>query len=256
MSPASGTNKSNSYWLAAGIGCFVSVFLLLFRPFGLDYNGWQDPIFWFILGFAPFNAAMVIGLDMLLRHTATRWPALSNRHFSLAITVGVIILGNAFYQIIPQQHVNWREFPSVLWQVALIALFPTLFILLYYRKQPLAAATELTQTVTLQDDSKREAFSLSLDTLLFVTAERNYVLIYTTDAAQPLLLRTSLKTLAGQLADTPVVRCHRSYLVNTQQIAHRKKLARTMELSLRDTAQSIPVSASYIPAIEKALAAK
>lgn len=254
MSPASGIKKRNRYGLAAGIGCFVTVFLLLFRPFGLDYTGWQDPIFWFLLGFAPFNAAMIIGLDLLLRHAAGRWQILSNRHLSLGITVGIIILGNAFYQIIPQEHVNWQEFPSVIWQVALIALFPTLFILLYYRSPNVAPVPDTIETLTFQDDSKREMLSLSLASLLYVTAERNYVLIYNTDTAQPMLLRTSLKTLAEHLANTPVVRCHRSYLVNTQQIVHRKKLARSMELSLKDTAHTIPVSASYISAIEEALA--
>ena len=255
MAPASSIKNRDRFWLAAGIGCFVAVFLLLFRPFGLEYGGWHDPVFWYILGFAPFNAALIISIDVLIRKAITRWPIISNLPPRLAITLSIIILGNSLYQILPQQHFNWQEFPSVLWQVALIALLPTLFILVYYRKQSPTTTPTPDQILTFQDDSKRETLTVPLNTLLYITAERNYVLIYTTTAEQPLLLRTSLKTLAGQLIDTPVIRCHRSFLVNTQQILHRKKLARSMELSLSHTSETVPVSASYIPAIEQALSA-
>ncbi len=255
MAPTSSIKNRDRFWQAAGIGCFVAVFLLLFRPFGLEYGGWKDPVLWYILGFAPFNAVLVIMLDVLIRKAITRWPIIANLPLRLAITLSIIILGNGLYQILPQQHFNWQDFPSVLWQVALIALFPTLFILVYYRKRNPTAEPASNQILTFQDDSNRETLTVPLNTLLYVTAERNYVLIYTTTAEHPLLLRTSLKTLAGQLTGTPVVRCHRSFLVNTQQILHRKKLARSMELSLSHTSETVPVSASYIPAIEQALSA-
>ncbi len=249
-------NKNKDrFWLAAGIGCFVVVFLLVFRPFGLEHDGWRDPVFWLILGFAPFNAAMVIGLDVVIRKLATKWSFFANRQVSLVVTVSIIIIGNALYQIIPQQQFNWINLPEVLWEVALIALFPTLFILLYYRNRNASPAPATGQTLTLKDESERETLTVPLASLLYMTAERNYVLIYTTTSDQPLLLRTSLKALAEQLQNTPVVRCHRSFLVNTQQIMHTKKLARNMALTLHHTSQSVPVSASYIPAIETAMQA-
>ncbi|MEM8488197.1 MAG: LytTR family DNA-binding domain-containing protein [Bacteroidota bacterium] len=253
MAPASSIKNRDRFWQAAGIGCFVAVFLLLFRPFGLEHGGWRDPVFWFILGFAPFNAALVLSIDVLLRRAIKQWPSLSKLQIRLAITLSIIILSNALYHTVAQQYFDWQEFLSLLWQVALIALFPTLFILVYYRKRDQAPAPASNQLLTFHDDSNRETLTVPLNTLLYVTAERNYVLIYTTSNEQPLLLRTSLKTLAGQLTNTPVIRCHRSFLVNTQQILHRKKLARSMDLSLRHTSETVPVSASYMPAIEQAL---
>lgn len=246
----------NPYWFAAGVGMFVAAFLLIFRPFGLIWNGWLDPVFWLILGLAPFNAALVLGLDSLFGRLQTSWTILNNPYANLLATVSIIVIGNVFYQIILQDDFQWARVFTITWRVFLIALFPTLFALLFYRQQ--RATTPLLQensdpVFSFQDENNRESFSVSSNDLLFISADRNYVLIHTKLSEQPHLLRSSLKTIEEQLIDSTVIRCHRSYLVNTKQVIHRRRLSRSLQLTLKDTKAIVPVSASYMEAVERKL---
>ncbi len=234
---------------------FVAVFLLVFRPFGLIWNGWSDPVFWLILCLAPYNAMLVLGLDVVFSRLKNRWTLLDNNYVSLLATVCIIVAGNVLYQIILQDDFQWAKILTITWRVFLIALFPTLFVLLFYRQQRNTPTTEETQdpVFRFQDENNRESFSVTSNDLLFISADRNYVLIHTRLSEQPHLLRSSLKTIEEQLIGTTVVRCHRSYLVNTRQVIHRRRLSRSLQLSLKNSRSIVPVSASYIEEVEKRL---
>ncbi len=242
--------------LAIGIGMFVALFLLVFRPFGLTWDSWQDPVFWLILGLAPLNTAMILVLDVLVSRLGRVWSIFKNWYVGFALTITSIIAGNVSYQFALQGRFRWQELLSSVWEVALIALFPTLFILLYYRKRPTSQQkTAANQIFTLQDEFEKETLTIEPKDLLYISADRNYVLVHTISREQPHLLRSSLKQVEKQLAGTSVIRCHRSFLVNTSQIVHRKKHARGLELSLKDCSDKIPVSTSYVVALEKVLQA-
>ena len=146
----------------------------------------------------------------------------------------------------------------MIWQVALIAAFPTLFVLLYYRKQPnehkeARAAEPAQQPLVLHDEARRETLTLLVDDILYIESDRNYALIHTRILPKPHLLRSSFKALEQQIEGTPIIRCHRSYLVNTTQIIHRRRTARKVQLTLRDCDTSIPVSLQFAERIEGVL---
>ncbi|MCK5703205.1 MAG: LytTR family transcriptional regulator, partial [Cyclobacteriaceae bacterium] len=69
----------------------------------------------------------------------------------------------------------------------------------------------------LQTDTKEE-FSLNLNNLVYVEAQENYSKIVWTDKdeVKEKLLRVTLKKIEDQLADDTLVRCHRSYIINTK----------------------------------------
>ena len=69
----------------------------------------------------------------------------------------------------------------------------------------------------LQTDTKEE-FTLNLNKLVYVEAQENYSKIVWTDKGEvkEKLLRVTLKRIEDQLADDTLVRCHRSYIINTK----------------------------------------
>jgi len=69
----------------------------------------------------------------------------------------------------------------------------------------------------LKTDTKEE-FSLNLNNLVYVEAQENYSKIVWTDKdeVKEKLLRVTLKRIEDQLADDALVRCHRSYIINTK----------------------------------------
>ena len=235
---------------AVGVGVFVASFLLLFRPFGLQWNNWQDPTLWYTIGLAPFNAALILVLDVCMEWVKKRSGMLDNRFIYLLATMTIIILCNVGYQafIWPM---SWDEVFAAMWHVALVAFFPTLFVVLYvWRNQNQQSQSLPPTALTLRDENNRETLTLPTEELLFITSDRNYALIHTTTSSKPFLLRSSLKRLEQQLDGSAVVRCHRSYLVNTYKIMQRQRHARGMHLTLRDVPKggvgSVPVSPTFL----------
>jgi TolB-like protein len=71
--------------------------------------------------------------------------------------------------------------------------------------------------VHLKSDTK-EALQINLNKLLFVEAQENYsrIVWLENDATKERLLRVTLKKIEGQIAGEYIVRCHRSYIINTR----------------------------------------
>ena len=246
-------NRKESILFASGVGAFVALFLLLFRPYGLLLNGWRDPAFWLIVGLAPYNMILVLLLDGLFTQLRSRWTWAHSKWVSVTGTVSVIIFANVGYQLFLQSEVSWHEVVTSFWQVALIAFFPTLFVILYNNRKTNQSIPQNTKNelLNLHDEAHRETLMIHEYEILCVASDRNYVLVHTTQQDQPHLLRNSLKNIEQQLTNTSIVRCHRSYLVNTIHIISRRKYARGFHLTLRNTKTSIPVSASYMKAFEQ-----
>ena len=79
-------------------------------------------------------------------------------------------------------------------------------------------------------------------------SQDNYIKIFYENNGKLLsyMLRSRTKTIEENLADTSMVRCHRSYMVNVMKINHIRKggKARYIVLS-HDDIKPIPVSKSY-----------
>ncbi|GAB5518419.1 MAG: hypothetical protein RhofKO_06700 [Rhodothermales bacterium] len=246
-------------WVGVGIGVFVALFLLVFRPFGLPVYGWSDAAFWLILGLIPLNAALVIGMEMLLARGQQRWGWMGHKTVDFSLTLMGVVLGNVLYQVLLQGALDVASIARFGGHVLLVASLPAGFLLLWLhaRSSP-AGRVEASkpESFTLADEAGRETLTLHTDDLLYIQSDRNYVLIHTRTAAQPHVLRTSLKAVETQLSDRGVVRCHRSYLVNTAHIEQHQRRARGGQLTLRATAITLPVSASFAKVISQHLQAQ
>jgi DNA-binding LytR/AlgR family response regulator len=102
--------------------------------------------------------------------------------------------------------------------------------------------------VNFSDENGDIKLSIKLDDLLYIEASENYVTIHYLDHTQPdrLLLRNSMKRMEEQLSGYPVVRCHRSYMVNINQIRLVRKDKSGLILHLNSLNKIIlPISTSY-----------
>lgn len=72
------------------------------------------------------------------------------------------------------------------------------------------------QTIHIKTDTKEE-FTINLKNLVYVEAQENYSKIVWTEEnrVKEKLLRVTLKKIEGQVVDNVIVRCHRSYIINT-----------------------------------------
>ncbi|MBP3290296.1 MAG: LytTR family transcriptional regulator [Alistipes sp.] len=104
------------------------------------------------------------------------------------------------------------------------------------------------QLVNLYDYNGTLKLTISSDSLYFMESQDNYVKIYYENQGRLLsyMLRCRTKTIEENLADTSMVRCHRSYMVNVSKINHIKKGGKARYIVLNNTEiKPIPVSKSY-----------
>ena len=113
-----------------------------------------------------------------------------------------------------------------------------------------ASTIELTGTTS-------ETVTIYIPNLLYVESVGNYVKIIQLREGQVVsdMLRATSKQVEKMLIDYPiVVRCHRAFLVNLWQVEKVISKAGSMQLLIKHSNDSIPVSRSNMASVKQALA--
>lgn len=108
--------------------------------------------------------------------------------------------------------------------------------------------------IPFYDERGELQLSVTKENLLYVESADNYIYIWYMKGNLPkkLMLRNTLKRTAELLADTNVMRCHRGYMVNMEQVKvlRREKEGFYLELGVEGV-KDIPVSKTYGEAVLK-----
>ncbi len=110
--------------------------------------------------------------------------------------------------------------------------------------------------IKFTDDDGELRFSVDVDSVLYVKADGNYVNIFyeNGDGVASYALKTPIGTLETRLSGTPLVRCQRSYIVNTRRVRMMQNDSRAMCIIVdNDTVPVIPMSQNYASAVSDAL---
>ena len=108
--------------------------------------------------------------------------------------------------------------------------------------------------ISFYDERGELQLSITKENLLYVESADNYICIWYMKGNLPkkLVLRNTLKRTAELLTDTNVMRCHRGYMVNMEQVKvlRREKEGFYLELGVEGV-KDIPVSKTYGEAVLK-----
>ncbi len=98
-----------------------------------------------------------------------------------------------------------------------------------------------------KDENGKIKFSVQTQDILVLESTDNYVTVYyyLENKVQRKLLRNTLKNLEDMLKDKYIVRCHRSYMVNIQNVDFVQKEGKKMNLRIKQFDRTIPVSQKY-----------
>lgn len=105
--------------------------------------------------------------------------------------------------------------------------------------------------------STSETVTIYIPNLLYVESVGNYVKIIQLREGQVVsdMLRATSKQVEGQLQQyNVIVRCHRAFLVNLQQVDKVISRGGTMQLLIKHSNDSIPVSRSNMAGVKQAIA--
>lgn len=108
--------------------------------------------------------------------------------------------------------------------------------------------TEGARLINLYDHNGTVRMTMDIDSLYYMESQDNYVKVcYENEGSlHNYMLRCSTKTLEKSLAGTPIRRCHRSYMINTEKIKMlRPDKSNSIAVLKHPQVKSIPVSRRY-----------
>lgn len=123
------------------------------------------------------------------------------------------------------------------------------------QEQTSVAVDGLPQNITLTG-STSETVQVHIPDLLYIEAVGNYMKIYQLRKGQVCndLLRATSKQMEDDLRDYHmIVRCHRAFIVNLQQVEQILSRAGTMQLKIKHCKESLPVSRSNMSQVKNAI---
>lgn len=188
---------------------------------------------------------------------------------------GEVLAISIFYAFVTSEYIVedsdyfWTIYPKGLLYTSIILLIPYALTFWYtksnfkdktlkvfkYDENAVSDVTEIpkgTELINLTDNNGNVKLSIKMENLLFIVSQDNYIKVYYSHGPQlcNYLLRCKIKTIEESFAGSSLVRCHRSYIVNTDRIRSIRKEKEGTFIDLDfDGASPIPVSKSYISAI-------
>lgn len=104
------------------------------------------------------------------------------------------------------------------------------------------------KVIQFKDDKNEVRFTLACDKIIYIESSDNYCSIkyINNENLYDFMLRSTLKKLSEDLKDTPIQRCHRSFMINFEHVAslRRENTEICLEFDVKGI-KEIPVSKSY-----------
>ena len=242
---------------------FALVFINIYKPFSSSswYNVSEFKFFVFS-SLIILTGVLVVVLSRIVMFHWGKQHTISVGSYSIWILLEIFFMSLFYtiYTLVLNPEGDYMDvFESSTINTSLVLLLPYSVLHFYFsykdkerRLQLLEehqAETVARQSVFSFYDEKQELrLSVKRSELLYVESADNYVCIWYLSKGQltKFLLRNSLKAMEENFADTNVLRCHRSYMVNFDQVKviRREKEGIFLELGI-ERVPDIPISKTY-----------
>ncbi len=149
----------------------------------------------------------------------------------------------------------WKSTANTVWMLLIPYTISLLFLDNQYLKNKIKdidSRIPESNIVHLKDEKGEIRLSINIENILYAEAADNYVIIkyINNDKIGDFLLRTNLKKLSDDLRDTPIQRCHRSFMINLLHVTSLKKDVTEFIIQFDTTSiKDITVSKTYQEAI-------
>jgi tryptophan-rich sensory protein len=266
--PAYLYEKSNTVKMIVFTAVFALLFINIFQPFGSRswYPAISDLKYFTFSSLIILTGMLVVVVSRVILALYSRKNDLLYWQYALWILCEVLAMAvfySLFSKFVPKEGAD-RDFMEIFHQsavnTALVLLLPYAISWLYFswKEKSMLLATmgqekngelHARRVVVFPDEKGDLKISIALENLLYIESADNYTTIYYLNKSRQsrFLLRNSLKWMEENLTkDTPLVRCHRSYIVNMEKvkILKKEKGGIVLELDAEDT-PDLPVSKTY-----------
>lgn len=249
------------------IAMAVYLFLVIFQPFGT--HSFSDPFKYLLLTPYSLIAFLVFtGANLVFKNRSGQWNVLKEVIKTVIALLFCAIL-NYYYNIQFINHTAFHIYDLVSMSLFTLAVgIPLCSIYLLGRYLGLKKTTltieapvalklpepiPAERVLSIKSDVGKAVFQLREHDFLFAESKGNYCMITYLDGdkVKTELLRLSLLNLEEQANCSNIVRCHRSFIVNTARINQMKGNAQGYKLNMDGSESQVPVSRKYITVIPK-----
>ena len=260
-------------------GLFSIFFINVFVPFNMN-QWWPVSQPW--LNLLVLSGYALLGVVILLVSQFFLRPRFGPRHYQLwsfllwalfeLVLISIVI--SLVYEVLLRNRIQLlSDFVSdILLTVRYVGLVMCILyciaIPIMISRRHMAKVTALQKSLsqheqdnrllTINDENGKPVLSMPGSNLIYVKSEDNYVaVIYTAgDKIKKALIRSTLKKLENYLASDNIIRTHRSFMINMQNIGEVKRVSRGFMIKMKHVNEKIPVSPNYRKCLEEKIASK
>ena len=249
------------------IAVFSILFMLIYTPFSMA--AWFDVTDERSM-FVTFAFYIVAVATMIISKVAMRWAQsrirISTPIYLLWLIIEAFVitwLYIGFTRVILPETICTPQFTLRVFScvVAILAI-PYTMVSLYaayrsqreenqimrYREHLLGGNVSTSNLINLADENGVVKLTIDINSLYYIESQDNYVKIYYDNdgALHSYMLRSRTKSIESTLANTSMLRCHRSYIINTANInLVRNDKSNPVVILKHPDIKPIPVSKSY-----------
>jgi DNA-binding LytR/AlgR family response regulator len=267
--PAYMYEKNNITRLILFTAIFALLFINIFQPFGSRswYPNISDFKYFFFSSLIILMGMLVVVISRLIMLSWVKKRMITYLQYGLWVVAEILSMSMfyaLFSKFIPKEGAT-RDFIEVFQKStlhsALVLLLPYAILWLYFswmdknsilqklKQEEKMAEVPKKNLIAFPDEKGEFKISIVLENLLYVDSADNYATIHYLNKSKlsHYLIRNSLKWMEENLAKNfPLVRCHRSYIVNLDKVKVLRKTKEGIFLELdAPNTPDIPVSKTY-----------
>jgi hypothetical protein len=254
--------------LSFAFGLFLFLFLFFFKPF--DLTRFEEALLEYSIGMGFLD---FLGTFLLLYIS----PLIFKDYFNednwtvgrniLLMAIGLLFVGIIlwnFGEVYKETYgFNKLTLLEFLSKAFLIGIIPLTFYVFINEKRERAKRERrvfkireinnenkinVSKEISINSDNEKERITFTADSLVYITSQGNYASFFLKkdDAIKEKILRITLTKITEELKDHPnIIRCHKSYIVNSNFINDISGNARGYLLKSNYISEEIPVSRTF-----------
>lgn len=266
------TRKGNLVRLVIFTAVFALAFINIYDPFMVDTYLELTGIRLFLYSsFVILTGILVVVISRMIMYFYSRIRKLNYWQYILWVFIEILVMAfvySIYVKFILADERDFMEIASIsMKNTSLIILLPYTILWLYFSWQDKTIRLQEIEDHNASTDNHNSAMipfrdekgtlrlSIKHEDLLYLEAADNYVTIYYYhgNKIQKFMVRNSLRAFEQQFEESDILRCHRSFMVNLEQvrIIRKEKDGIHLEVGL-DPSVSLLVSKTYAEKVMQA----
>ena len=262
--------KQNQTTMVLFVSIFAIIFINIFKPFGSEE--WMTKgkftatqyLLWSTILVTMGMSIVAISRVIMYHYSKKPTQNITILSYSLWVVLELLLLSASFTGLALITSYGGAErdpfeiYKNALSNTFFILFTPYILYIMYLAYQEKNAklrtimeeniGNKSTSFISFHDDRGILQLTVAKENLLYIESADNYISIWylKNDQLKKQLVRTTLKETSNQLADTSVVRTHRSFMINIDKIKVLRREKENLFIELDHPGlKDIPVSKTY-----------